>query len=115
MKNRRIEKIRQKLKENKLQGMVISDPYAIFYLTGRLIDPGERMLAFYLDDKGGAKLFVNELFPQKKADDFEIIYYNDIEDGVKVMADYIGDGKNLGIDKKWPALFLLRLQEIFPD
>ena len=35
----------QKLKEKDLSQMIISDPMALYYLTGRLIDPGERLLA----------------------------------------------------------------------
>ncbi|MDD7305054.1 MAG: Xaa-Pro peptidase family protein [Peptoniphilaceae bacterium] len=115
MNRDRINRVIEKMKENSLGQMIISDPYAIFYLTGNLIDPGERLLAFYLNDKGSAKLFVNELFPQEISSDFEIIYYNDIEDGVKIIAKAIGNDRLIGIDKKWPAMFLLSLQEIFPE
>lgn len=115
MKSERIDKIIEKMKENSIEQMIISDPYSIFYLTGKFIDPGERLLAFYVNDKKESILFVNELFPQEETNDYEIIYYNDIEDGVKIISDHIADDDTIGIDKKWPAKFLLRLQEIFPD
>lgn len=115
MKSERINKVIEKMKEEGLDQLIISDPYAIFYLTGSFISPGERMLALYLNDKKESRLVVNELFPQKPIDGLEIIYYNDVEDGVEVLARYIKDGEVLGIDKKWPSMFLLRLQEIFPE
>lgn len=30
------------------------------------------------------------------------------------MSRFMEDGNTIGIDKKWPYMFLLRLQEIFP-
>src|SRR5699024_1718167 len=110
-----IDKIIEKMKKNSIGQILISDPYSIFYLTGKLIDPGERLLAFYINVKKEMILFVNELFPQKETDDYEIIYYNDSEDGVKIISDHIIDGDMIGVDKNWSAKFLLRLQEIFPD
>lgn len=115
MKSERIDKIIEKMKKNSIGQILISDPYSIFYLTGKLIDPGERLLAFYINVKKEMILFVNELFPQKETDDYEIIYYNDSEDGVKIISDHIIDGDMIGVDKNWSAKFLLRLQEIFPD
>lgn len=115
MKSNRINKVLEKMKEKNLSQMIISDPYSIFYLTGNFLHPGERLLAFYLNDKGEAKLVINELFPQEETSDYDIIYYNDVEDGVEILSKYIGPEKLIGIDKKWPSMFLLRLQEIFPD
>lgn len=115
MKSERIEKIIKKMKEESLDQIIISDPYSIFYLIGKYISPGERLLALYLNDKNEAKLFVNELFPQEDLIDLDIVYYNDVDDGVEIMSRFMEDGDTIGIDKKWPSMFLLRLQEIFPE
>lgn len=114
MKKDRLNNVVKKMIKNSVDQIIISDPYSIYYLTGRMIDPGERLLVFYINKNKEAKLFVNELFPQEKTDDFEIIYYNDVEDGVKILSSYMDDGDIVGIDKNWPAKFLLRLQEIYP-
>ena len=92
--------------------MIISDPVAIFYLTGKKIAPGERLLALYLNVNGGHKLVINKLFPQERDLGVELVWYDDIEDGVEVLSKFVEKDKTIGIDKTWPARFLLRLQEL---
>ena len=46
--------------------MIISDPVAIFYLTGKWIFPGERLLALYLNVNGNHQMIINKLFPQER-------------------------------------------------
>ena len=43
MNTQRLEKVLKKMETEGLEQMIISDPYAIYYLTGRFIDPGERL------------------------------------------------------------------------
>ena len=59
MNTERLQRILQKLKEKNLSQMIISDPLAIYYLTGRLIDPGERLLALYISQSGNNRIFIN--------------------------------------------------------
>lgn len=115
MNQERIHRIVQGMKERGMDHLLISDPVAIFYLLGRKIAPGERMLVLYLHATGAAKLVINELFPQEGDVGADLIWYNDVDDGVKILADVMEEGDTIGIDKNWPAHFLLRLQEIFPE
>lgn len=115
MNQERIDRIVQGMKERGMDHLLISDPVAIFYLLGRKIAPGERMLVLYLHAKGAAKLVINELFPQEGDVGADLIWYNDVDDGVEILADVMEEGDTIGIDKNWPAHFLLRLQEIFPE
>ena len=92
--------------------MIISDPPSIFYLTGKWIHPGERMLALYLNVNGNHKLVINKLFPQEKDLGVELVWYDDIEDAVEILSKFVEKDKPIGIDKTWPARFLLRLQEL---
>ena len=115
MNQERIRRIVQGMKERGMDHLLISDPVAIFYLLGRKIAPGERMLVLYLHAKGAAKLVINELFPQEGDVGADLIWYNDVDDGVAILADVMEEGDTIGIDKNWPAHFLLRLQEIFPE
>lgn len=108
----KLERILSKMKEKDLSQMIISDPVAIFYLTGRLILPGERLLALYINMEGNHKLVVNKLFPQEGDVGVELVYYDDIEDGVEILSRFVSKDKAIGIDKTWPAKFLLRLQEL---
>lgn len=115
MNQERIDRIIQGMKERGMDHLLISDPVAIFYLLGRKIAPGERMLVLYLHVNGAAKLVINELFPQEGDVGADLIWYNDVDDGVAILADVMEEGDIIGIDKNWPAHFLLRLQEIFPE
>ncbi|MDU3087665.1 MAG: Xaa-Pro peptidase family protein [Peptoniphilus harei] len=115
MHKNRIDRLINKMEEENLHHMIISDPYAIFYLLDKMIEPGERALALYIHRDGDVKLLINELFPQEEEAGVDFICYNDIEDGIEKLSKFIKDDELIGIDKFWSAKFLLRLQEIFPD
>lgn len=115
MKKNRLNRIIAKMKNEGINELIISDPYSIYYITEKWIFPGERLLALYINTDGDVKLIVNELFSQKEDKDIDIVYYNDIEDGVEKLGKFLTASKIVGVDKKWPAKFLLRLQEIYPD
>ena len=52
MKEQRVQRVLNAMKENGIPQMIISDSTAIFYLTGKWIHPGERLLALYLTVNG---------------------------------------------------------------
>ena len=112
MKENRVNRILTSMEEQGIPQMIISDPVAIYYLTGKWIYPGERLLALYLNINGNHKMVINELFPQKDDLGVEIVWYNDIQDGVAIMSQFVEKDRPMGIDKTWPAKFLLRLQEL---
>ena len=85
MNQERIRRIVQGMKERGMDHLLISDPVAIFYLLGRKIAPGERMLVLYLHVNGAAKLVINELFPQEGDVGADLIWYNDVD--VRRMKD----------------------------
>lgn len=112
--NERFERVVEKMKSENVPQLIVSDPVAIFYLTGKWISPGERLLALYIHKDGDCKLIINELFPQEEDLGVELVWYNDIQDGVEILSKYLHEEEIMGIDKEWPAKFLLRLQEICP-
>ena len=111
MKKARLERLVKAMEEAHLKQLLVTDPTSIFYLTGKLIDPGERMLALYIDVEGNNKLFINELFPVEEDLGVEKIWFNDTDDPIKLLVPYLDNNSTLGIDKNWPARFLLRLME----
>ena len=115
MNQERLKRILQGMKDRGVDEMIISDPVAIYYLLGRKIVPGERMLVLYLNIDGTSKLVINELFPQDGDVGVDLVWYNDIDDGVKILSDHMTKGKVIGIDKNWASHFLLRLQELHPE
>lgn len=112
MDQMKVNAILSALEAQGIPQIIISDPVVIFYLTGAKIQPGERLLALYLNRQGGHKLLVNDLFRQTRDLGVEICYYNDIQDGVEILSSFADPNAPIAIDKNWPARFLLRLQEL---
>lgn len=112
MNTNRVDRILKSMSEHNLPQMIISDPVAIFYLIGKWIHPGERMLALYLSVKGNHKLVINKLFPQEEDLGVELVWYDDVEDAVEILSRYVEKDQPIGLDKNWPARFVLRLQEL---
>ena len=112
MKLNRLNKVILKMKESNIPQMLVTDPNSIFYLTGKMIHPGERLLALYLNINGNHKLFINELFPVYEDLGVEKVWFDDTKDGVFIISEYIEKGQTIGIDKNWPARFLLHLMEL---
>jgi Xaa-Pro dipeptidase len=109
MKKERLNKVLGAMAERNISQMLISDPASIFYLTRKWIEPGERMLALYLNAAGDHKLFVNELFQVPEDLGAEKIYFNDSQNGIKILSQYIDKRVPMGVDKNWPARFLLAM------
>ena len=105
----RLNQVIKAMAEQNITQMVVADPAAIYYLTGKWINPGERLLALYLNLDGSHKLFVNELFQVPEDLGVEKVYFNDRQDGVQILAQAINKQALLGVDKNWPAHFLLEL------
>ncbi|MDO4719835.1 MAG: Xaa-Pro peptidase family protein [Peptostreptococcaceae bacterium] len=111
MHEKRVERVLQRMKEEQIGGLLVSDPASIFYLTGAWIHPGERLLVLYLSEAGDHKLFINELFPVTRDLGVEKVWFKDTDDAVQILADHIGRVARLGIDKNWPSGFLLQFMQ----
>lgn len=111
MTENRLQRVLTEMEKQGLPQMLISSPAAVFYLTGKWIEPGERMLTFYINIRGDKKLIINELFPINEKLDFDLVWYRDTEDPVKKLCEFIDSSKPLGVDKNWPSHFLIRLME----
>ena len=111
MKRSRLNKVIEEMKSNNLKQLIVTSTAAIFYLTDRWISPGERMLALYININGECKLILNELFPVKAVDGLEIINYKDTDEPIDILENIIMENEKLGIDKYWPAKFLIKLMD----
>lgn len=111
MKTLRLEKVLKSMEESKLSQILVTDPVSIFYLTGKWIHPGERMLALYINIQGNHKLFINELFPVEEELGAEKIWFNDTDNPIDILINYLDKDHALGIDKNWPAHFLISLMD----
>lgn len=111
MKQNRLGKVLNDMEKKNIAQLIITDPSSIFYLTGKWIHPGERMLALYINLDGKHKLFINELFPVYEDLGVEKVWFKDTDDSIGLLANYIHKDQVIGIDKNWPAKFLLKLME----
>ena len=111
-----VNRVVELMKRDGLPCILVSATESVYYLTGRWISPGERMLALTITDRGDVRLFANRLFMQQAAPDLPLTEYDDTEDCVSVLADALPEHIGaLGIDKRWPSHFLIRLMEKRPD
>lgn len=111
MYEKRILNIIDKLKENKLYQLIVTDMMSIFYLTGYKIDVGERIICLYINADGIVKLLVNKLFTIKNVNDYEVIYYSDNDDSIEILSKIINKNEKLGIDKNWSSGNLIKLSQ----
>lgn len=109
----RIETLLERMNAEGIGQMLVADPPSIYYLTGRWIRPGERMLVLYLNAEGQRLLFVNDLFPVEAIPGVGIVRFNDTDDPVGVIAGRMDGSGSIGVDKNWPARFLLPLMARF--
>lgn len=115
MKERRVERVIEKMKEQGYGQLLVSDPTTIFYLTGRWIHPGERLLVLVITPENKNTLIVNKLFPIEEDLGMEKVFIDDTDDAVKKVLEYVDTDKKIGVDKNWPAHFLLHLLELVPN
>lgn len=111
MKIERINRVLELMKQEELNQMIVANPAAIFYLTGKWVHPGERLWALYLNANGEHRLFNNELFPITEDLGVEIVWYNDTQDPISKMIPFVDQNAPIGIDGEWPSKFLIRLMD----
>jgi Xaa-Pro dipeptidase len=111
MNENRIQRVLNKMQTAGLSQLIVSDPLSIGYLTGEYIHPGERMLALLLKTDGAHRFFVNALFPAPDCG-IPVVRFSDTDDGPAFVAAELDASAPVGIDKTWPARFLIRLMEL---
>ena len=75
MDQNKVARVLKSMEENGVPQMIVSDPVAIFYLTGRWIHPGERLLALYLNINGNHKFMINKLLQQEGDVGLDFIWF----------------------------------------
>ena len=113
MYEKRIGNVLGEMKKRGLSQLVVSDPMAIWYLTGIGIEPYERLYALLLREDGKHALFLNLMFGERETD-IGKVWYTDTDDPVALVAERVDPAKPLGVDKDWPARFLVPLMDRFP-
>ena len=112
----RVDRVIARMRHEEIPVVFISDPESVFYLTGRWIGPGERMLVLMIRDDGRVTLVANRLFAQKGEPGMDLVQYDDTDDCVAVLSGCVEPSiRTVGVDKRWPSLFLLRFMALRPE
>lgn len=111
MNQKRVERVLENMAGRGLPQMVVSDPADIFFLTGRWILPGERMLALCLNRNGNHKMLINRLFTVPEDLGVDKLWFSDSDDCIALLNGCIDHRSALGVDKNFPARFLLPLMD----
>lgn len=122
---RRIAAVREGLAEMGLSSLIVSETAALFYLTGEIIHPGERLTVLVICREGPSFWIRNRLFPLKEGMGLSMedaktslaaadISFEDGEDGPALLSSRLPKG-TVGIDKTWPSHFLLTLMALRRD
>lgn len=109
MKQNRLNAVLRNMDEMGLTQMLITDPLSIFYLTGRMIRPMERFYALYLNQKGGHKIFINQLETVPEDLGVEKVRFTDTDPYMDLVIKTVDQHEMLGVDKNMAARFLLPL------
>lgn len=110
----RISRVLAKMEKKGLTQLIVSDPLSIRFLTGIMVHPGERLYALILRTNGKHTMLLNYLYFVKDTG-YEEVWFSDMEDQIAIIAENIDPTQTLGIDKNWPARFLIPLQEKLPE
>ena len=110
-----LEQVVRNMKQAGLPHILVTSPASVCYLTGLWVNPGERMVALHVTERGGVRLFANRLFALPPVEGLPMTEYDDTEDCVAVLAQDLPQGATVGVDKFWSAQFVLRLSAARPD
>lgn len=110
MNESRLVTLQRLMAEHKTHQVLVTDPAAIFYLTGHWFSPGERLIALLVPASESPLLLNNELFPLPQGFALSVEWYKDTDDVTTRLSGLL-QGKTIAVDKTLPARFLLPLLE----
>ena len=102
------------MRKKGIDQLLVSDPLSIRFLTGIMVHPGERLYALLLRTNGKHTMFLNYLYYVSDTG-FEEVWFSDMDDQIGVLTEHIDTKGVIGIDKAFPARFLIPLQERCPE
>ncbi|MDF2880578.1 MAG: proline dipeptidase [Clostridiaceae bacterium] len=116
MNEQRIQRVIERMKELNVTQTIVTSTPDLFYLMGKWIESGERMIALYLNTNGDKKLIINEIVTNlKDLTGVEILSYTDDGNPLEMLSNVINSNEPLAVDKFWHAHFLIELMEKVPQ
>ncbi|KAA9300483.1 MULTISPECIES: Xaa-Pro peptidase family protein [Aerococcus] len=111
----RLSGLQDRLETQHVNQILITDPYSIYYYTGVLLDPMERLWLLIVPHEGRPCLVANELFRFQVDPLFQVIRTKDQDDFSQLLKKLpLEEVGNYGIDKQMTANYLLPLISNYP-
>ena len=107
----RIDLVLANMRGMGIRQLLVTDAISILYLTGVWVDAGERLVALYIHEDGERRFFVNNMFHVPGDLDAKVVRFADTDPYLDTLAACIRPGETLGVDKNFPARFMLPLME----
>ena len=92
MNTSRINRVLDNMAACGLDQILVTSPLSVYYLTGTMVAPGERMFALYLNANGEIRLFANRLFALNGNVDVPLAEFDDTEDPIALLAASVKPG-----------------------
>lgn len=105
----RVEKVMHNLAQKGLSQLFVCDPLAIKWLSGYYTLPLERFLGLLLTDKNEPVMFCNRLFPDPGAACDNVVWFDDTDNPIEIVAQHCQHDRPLGVDRTLEARWLLPL------
>lgn len=91
--------------------LLITDPLSVYYLTGKMVYPGERFFGLLLRSGKKPVMYVNELFRFDEELNVDKKYIKDTDNIAEIVGKDTDRNDILGVDKILEARFLLPFME----
>lgn len=112
----RISACLEKMNLEGIKYLLVSSRANLYYLTGQILDTGERMTVLLLTPGERPILFIHEMFRDKaiKATDVEPVFWSDGFSPVALLAQKLQNNGDCGIENSWPSGYFFELQRQRP-
>ena len=111
----RLGRLVTRMQEQGMDEVLVTFNKSIYYLTGCYVAyPGERLIGLLINRHGDVRFLYNRVNGNDVVEGAEMVLLWDTDDAVGVLAGLIRGG-TLGVEKVWPAHFLLELMVRRPD
>lgn len=114
---KRLERCQREMEAQGYEQLLVSTAVNLFYFTGSMVEPGERLLTYIIPRTGDPQLIVHRMFAHEVAGiaGVEKTFWKDGDDAVELLAQRLVDGTKVGIDRNWPSFFLIDLMNVKPN
>jgi len=113
--NARLHRLIARMEALHMDELFVTFNKSIYYLTGCYVAyPGERLIGLLINQKGEVCFFYNRVNGNDTVEGAEMVLLSDTDDAIGMLSGLIS-GRTLGVEKVWPAHFLLELMGRRPD